>query len=128
MLEVRRRKSDKAAGGVVTYAGHFVNEVEKGLVLAVIEFRNDHRTADGTAIVRQLEGIARPPDGIEVEAVGSQNVVLSVIVGRAMQLVGAGLQGEVSHCRLSTAVLRAHRSGLQLELADGLSGRRHFVI
>src|SRR5579864_1270826 len=100
----------------------------EGLVPAVVELRDVGRTADRISFVIFTETGLLLPLSLRGEVLSVECFVLNVPVTRAVQIVCAGLDGEVGDRRLATVILRADRAGLKLELADGFGGRTELVV
>ena len=63
------------------------------LVPAVIDFRNKYRTTGRIPVIVLPEWLALCQASVVVEPVGAQRIVLPVVIGAAVELVGAGLSG-----------------------------------
>ena len=87
----------------------FERAEEERLVLAVVKFRNPHRTADGEAVAMAFGGVAQSSVG----RVRIENLVGRIVVRAAVEAVGAGLQRCVEDCA-------AHGTEL-----GGVGGRLH---
>src|SRR5207248_8394870 len=76
------------------------------------------------------ELIARPraARGVIRKAVGVQRIVLEISKARAVQLIGAGFDGEVGHAGLAAVVLGADGAGLELEFAHRLRAGAELVV
>ncbi len=97
---------------------------EEGLVGAVVEPGDLHRSVDGEPRLVPVEAGLLDAAAVGVEGVRVQLLVAVVLVERAVELVGAALQHDVDDAAAGAAVLRVVDARLHLELG-GRVGRRH---
>ena len=97
-----------------------VVEEEEGLVLTVVELRNDDRAADGHAeLVLPEHGLALVGRGKDVA--GIEDVIAVELEDVAMEIVRAGLRGDGDHAG-AAAELGGEDAGEGLELAHRFDG------
>ena len=107
-------------------------EEEEGLVVAVVDFRNRDRPAYRESIIVAAHGVADVlarfiralRAGIGERQAGVQGFVHEIVVGAAVQLIGARLHGVVDCAAANLAVLRGKITGLDIYLLDGIHARR----
>ena len=100
-----------------------VAEQEEGLVLAVVDFRDANRTADGTAPAVEQEVRTRRAGLVQEEIVGPETGALEGVVDAAVEVVGAALDADVGDAALGLAELGVEGVGLDLELLHDVGGR-----
>src|SRR5262249_40521589 len=117
----------RVGGGVVPWPGiaqAFVSPHEEWLVLAVVSLPNGHGAAERAAPdVIGESGVGRAGLIVE-EVVGPEIGALEGISSRAVEIVGAGFQTDVSDAALRLSELRVESGGLHLKLLNDV-GRRH---
>ena len=128
LLEPRRRERDEPAGAEVAHARDLQVGEEERLVAPVVNLRDVDRPTDRVTPVEELERRPPPIDRVVVEVIGPEGVVLDVAERGAVQLVRARLDGEVGDACQAARVLGRHRSGLKLELRDGIGRRAELVV
>ena len=129
------RRSRHRVGGVVVARTRIVNplvaEQEEGLVLAVVDMRDVHRTAEGTAPGIEGEVRTRGAGLVQEEVVGPETRALEGIVRGAVEVVGAGFDADVGDTALRLPELCVEGRGLHLEFLHDVGGRhvgrRHLV-
>ena len=98
-------------------------EKEKCLIPAVIEVRNDYRTADRSAELVLAEFSFGNSSGI-LKKVGSVELVIAKEFPEcSVEMVGAGLNGGIQNGSGGPSELGAKAIGLNLEFLDGVDGR-----
>ena len=100
-----------------------VIEKEKCLILAVIEMRNDYRTADRSAELVLPEFSFGNSSGILEEICGVELVIAKEFPERPVEMVGAGLNGGIQNGSGGPSELGAKAIGLNLEFLDGVDRR-----
>ena len=131
---VHGRGRDGVAGVVMPRAGivnALIAEQEEGLVLAVVDFRDGHRTAERTTPAVEEEVRTRCAGLVQEEVVGPEAGTLEGIVRAAVEGVGPALDADVGDAALGLAELGVEGVGLHLELLHDVGrrhiGRSHFI-
>src|SRR5205814_1927853 len=94
-------------------------EEEEGLVRAVIDLRNSHRTANREAPIALADLVSKS----RVRLARVQGLIGSVIVARTVKLVGSALGDHADHGAAGGAELRGEVAGLNRDLLDRVRGR-----
>ena len=84
-LRSRSVKHGAGAEARVLVAGAVVGEEEEGLLLAVIDFGKPHRTADGAAVLVEVDRGLGGAGQIALKGVGVEHVVLVELVEAAVE-------------------------------------------
>ena len=116
-----------SVGGVVVAGARIVDalitEQEEGLVLAVVDVRDVHRTAERPAPGIEQEIRPRSAGLVQEEVVSPETGTLEGVVRGAMEIVGTGFDTDVSHTALRLPELRIEGRRLHLELLHDIGGR-----
>ena len=94
----------------------FVGEIEEGLILAVVDFRNVNRTSDASAAVELAVASLGQAEKVRGKRLGVEKLIASLEQSAAVHPVRAGLHHEIEHAAGGLAVLGAHAAGFHLEL------------
>ena len=118
IVHFRRGDGEDGIVGTDAVPEAFEGHEEKGLVPAVVYFRDDDGTGGGEAeIVLAIDG-----SGSGEEAAGVEFVVAQEVIGGSMKGVGAGLGGESHDAAAGLAVLGLEAVGVNGELRQGFDG------
>src|SRR5207248_9986363 len=101
----------------------FIRKQEEGLVLAVVEFRNQHRTAHTETWTIRERRWPTLASRISKEDICCPAAGLDPVVGRAMKLVGAGRNRQARNTALSVTKLSVVGCRLHFEFLGDVSRR-----
>ncbi len=125
-LRIRRQGGGLRASLIIAIL--LPGEEKEGLVMAVVEFGNPHRTSEAPAvIVLMVARLNIRPVGNIVPGDGVQLVVMKEVKGGTMVRISAGLGGKRFDAPGCSAEFSGNSRGRNLELANGFNRGSVFI-